>query len=86
MYQHEMSDDNHVALLQSLCRHPGPVAVSGYACDYTDNLKGWVYFTKKTYAERGNRRTEYLWLNTHAAMQTRMFFEEVYDETESEDL
>lgn len=68
MYQHELTDDDHRLLLDALDDHPGPVALSGYACArYDDRLAHWTRLTHVTYAERGNQRTEVLWLNPVAA-------------------
>lgn len=68
MYKHEMSDADHAELLEVLDTHPGPVLISGYACDlYDDRLKHWERRTRKAYAETGVSRTEVLWLNPIAA-------------------
>jgi DNA adenine methylase len=64
MYQYEMTDTDHEALLGALDVHPGPVVLSGYACTlYDDRLKHWTRKTKIVQAEKGNTRTEVLWLN-----------------------
>lgn len=64
MYQHEMTDVDHIALLGALDAHPGPVVLSGYACPlYDDRLTHWARRTKEVQAEKGNKRTEVLWLN-----------------------
>lgn len=64
MYQHEMTDADHVLLLDALDRHPGPVVLSGYHCAlYDDRLRHWSTREKQAQAEKGNTRTEVLWLN-----------------------
>lgn len=64
MYQHEMTDADHATLLDALDAHPGPVVLSGYACPlYDDRLAHWARRTKEVQAEKGNKRTEVLWLN-----------------------
>lgn len=67
MYQYEMTDEEHRNLLDALDDHPGPVAMSGYACElYDTRLAHWTRVTCSAYAERGNKRTEVLWLNSAA--------------------
>ena len=64
MYSVEMTDGDHMALLDALDAHPGPVALSGYACAlYDDRLAHWRCVTTQAQAEKGNTRTEALWLN-----------------------
>jgi DNA adenine methylase len=63
-YQHEMTDADHAALLDALDAHPGPVVLSGYHCAlYDDRLAHWHTREKQAQAEKGNTRTEVLWLN-----------------------
>lgn len=64
MYQHEMTDADHAQLLDTLDAHPGPVVLSGYHCAlYDDRLKHWHVREKQAQAEKGDTRTEVLWLN-----------------------
>lgn len=64
MYQHEMTDADHAALLDALDAHPGPVVLSGYHCNlYDDRLRHWHTRERRVQAEKGNIRTEVLWLN-----------------------
>lgn len=64
LYQHEMTDADHAALLDALDAHPGPVVLSGYHCAlYDDRLGHWTAKEKRVQAEKGNTRTEVLWLN-----------------------
>ncbi len=70
MYFCEMTDADHIELLDALDAHPGPVILSGYACDLYDNrLQHWRRETKTAQAEKGQSRTEVLWLNPVAANQ-----------------
>jgi DNA adenine methylase len=66
-YRHEMTDDQHVALLRLLRSVAGRVMISGYASDlYDDMLAGWTRVTKQHYAASGaghGRRTEVLWMS-----------------------
>jgi len=64
LYQHEMTDADHLTLLDALDAHPGPVVLSGYHCAlYDDRLSHWQTREKRVQAEKGNTRTEVLWLN-----------------------
>jgi DNA adenine methylase len=64
MYQYEMTDADHTALLDTLDAHPGPVVLSGYHCDlYDTRLAHWHTRERQVSAEKGNIRTEVLWLN-----------------------
>ena len=72
LYAHEMTDADHVELLDALDAHPGPVLLSGYACDLYDNrLKHWRHETRRAQAEKGQAREEVLWLNPVAAKAQR---------------
>lgn len=68
LYAHEMTDADHLVLLDALDAHPGPVVLSGYHCAlYDDRLAHWQTVETKAQAEKGNTRTEVLWLNAKAA-------------------
>jgi len=68
LYRHEMTDADHLALLDALDAHPGPVVLSGYRCAlYDDRLPHWHTVSIRAQAEHGNTRTEVLWLNDKAA-------------------
>ncbi|MHB9144691.1 MAG: DNA adenine methylase [Symbiobacteriia bacterium] len=70
LYKHEMTDQDHVALLEALDAHPGPVVLSGYASPlYDERLARWGRKTAKATAERGLAREEVLWLNPVAMAQ-----------------
>ncbi len=69
MYAYEMTDQDHIELLDHLNQHPGPVFLSGYDCDlYNDRLRHWMRKTIVTTAEKGQSRQEVLWINPVAAM------------------
>jgi DNA adenine methylase len=64
IYKYEMTDAEHLTLLDALDAHPGPVVLSGYHCAlYDDRLRHWHTREKRVQAEKGNTRTEVLWLN-----------------------
>ncbi len=79
LYRHEMTDDEHIALLNALDVHRGPVVLSGYAHPIYDNrLKHWHRVTMQAVTEHGHTRTEVLWLNPKATQsrQLSMFIDE----------
>lgn len=68
LYEHDMSDDDHDALLTALLAHPGPVVLSGYPSNLYDcRLRGWQRIDRATTAYQGAARTESLWINPAAA-------------------
>ena len=70
LYANEMTNEEHVELLNVLDDHCGPVILSGYACDlYDSRLKHWQRETQRAQAEKGKIREEFLWLNPVAAKQ-----------------
>lgn len=69
-YLHEMSDEDHVALLEQLNQLEGMVVLSGYDCDlYHARLDGWRRLEKRASADgnSGTERLEAIWLNPAAA-------------------
>lgn len=65
-YKHEMTDDDHILLLEALIKHPGPVIISGYHSKLYDiKLKDW--FRNETGGESeyyGKRKqNEVIWMN-----------------------
>ena len=74
MYVHDMTDDNHTAMLDALDRHRGPVLVSGYRSPlYDDRLVGWTRIDTRGRAYRGAERVESLWLNPVAVASQRQY-------------
>lgn len=67
-YAHELSREDHVALLADLCRLKGMVILSGYPCAlYDDALQGWTRRHRRALADGAQERTEVLWINPAAA-------------------
>jgi DNA adenine methylase len=68
MYSDEMTDEDHLRLLDALCRHPGPVVVSGYAsCLYDEALEGWDrVLARPPKVEKQAPRIEVLWVKPPA--------------------
>ncbi|WP_407410784.1 DNA adenine methylase [Acinetobacter sp.] len=71
VYRHEMNDDQHTELLETLLGLKGMVMLSGYQSDlYDDVLTGWkkVEIKARISSGRGtDTRTECLWMNPAAA-------------------
>lgn len=71
VYRHEMNDDQHAELLETLLGLKGMVMLSGYQSDlYDDVLTGWkkVEIKARISSGRGtDTRTECLWVNPAAA-------------------
>jgi DNA adenine methylase len=63
-YAHEMDDAAHLRLLKALRNHPGPVVLSSYANEmYDEALGSWQRIELKAIkVEKGNPRTEVLWI------------------------
>lgn len=74
IYKYEMTDEEHIELIETLDRHPGPVLLSGYSCElYDSRLKHWRRETRLTTAEGGRSREEVLWINPVANEQLSCF-------------
>lgn len=64
IYKHDMSQDDHVHLLNVLLEHQGPVLLSGYDNPlYRETLKDWRVKSKNVQVEKGQVGKEILWLN-----------------------
>ena len=63
-YRHEMTEQDHVELLDVLKQHRGSVILSGYPSDMYDlELSGWSRIARKSYNQNADQRTEVLWCN-----------------------
>ncbi len=66
-YRHEMTDEDHVDLLNRIMTLQGMVALSGYRHDlYDEALEGWARHDRLTSALTSVQRTESLWLSPNA--------------------
>lgn len=64
LYSHEMTEQNHLELLEALKQHKGSVIISGYPSEmYDRELKGWRVIHRKSYNQNADQRTEVLWCN-----------------------
>lgn len=63
-YRHEMTEADHIELLDALKSHRGSVILSGYPSElYDRELHGWERITRKSYNQNSEQRTEVLWCN-----------------------
>lgn len=68
MYAHEMTDDDHLALLTALRELVGMVVLSGYpSALYDATLADWRRVETAAHADGARPRIEVLWLNEAAA-------------------
>lgn len=68
MYRHELSRDDHAALLDVLRRLAGMVVLSGYPAPlYDEQLARWRRIETEAMADGARPRTEVLWLNPACA-------------------
>lgn len=63
-YRHELSDEDHIDLLEHLWNLKGMVVLSGYRCDIYDTLlSDWHRVDAATHADGAKPRVESLWLS-----------------------
>lgn len=73
-YRYEMTDAEHVELLQILNLSKAKAMISGYDCElYNDLLRGWNKLQIPARAQNSLPRTETLWLNYEPATQMSLF-------------
>ena len=76
-YRHEMTDADHLALLDVLRAHRGPVLLSGYDSGlYREALKGWRREERMALCQTSTYRKEVLWMNFEPPAQESLFEEE----------
>jgi len=79
IYAHEMTDNDHVKLLDLVKMHPGPVMISGYDNEiYSDILKDWHVERKLAHCEAGRQREETLWMNYQPAKDRQISLESCF--------
>lgn len=62
-YKHEMTDDDHIELLDALNNHKGTAIISGYESDlYNEYLKGWDKKQIGTLDQLSRKRIETIWI------------------------
>jgi len=73
-YRCEMTDAEHIDLLDALKAHKGPVLISGYESRlYEDALHGWHRDTATAIAQTSTKRREVLWMNFQPSVQQKLF-------------
>ena len=73
-YREEMTDADHVKLLESLKAHKGPALISGYESDlYEDMLQDWYRVETTCYSQIGSKKKEVLWMNYKPEGQISIF-------------
>lgn len=71
-YKHEMTNTDHIALLQLLKSSKAKVMISGYESDiYNSFLPGWEKRHFSSNAEYGGNRVETVWMNYDAPDEFR---------------
>lgn len=74
IYKHEMTDNDHIELLETAKKHLGKVIISGYESDlYNNILQGWKIEKKASVTEAGNNATEVIWMNYKSNNQQSLF-------------
>lgn len=73
-YAHEMTPEDHEALLSFLMGLQGKVVLSGYPSPlYDDALSGWRKVDRLALADGARERTEVLWINPAASAARDLF-------------
>jgi DNA adenine methylase len=74
-YKHEMTEQDHVELLETLLQHKGKIILSGYQSNlYDEILKGWCKESIEGRAEYyGEDRKEVIWMNFEPVSQMSLF-------------
>jgi DNA adenine methylase len=73
-YKHEMSELEHLEMLDALKALRGAVVLSGYeSAIYDAALDGWTKVTRSAHADGAQDRVEVLWLNSKATGQRSLF-------------
>lgn len=72
-YRHEMSDQDHEELLETVIGSRAKVMLSGYDCKlYERYLKDWYKLQMPSRAQNNLRRVETLWMNFEPVEQMRL--------------
>ncbi len=73
-YKYEMTEQDHIELLEVLINHPGKIILSGYDSElYQEFLKGWYTEKRPGYAEYyGKHSEEVIWMNYQPTQQVEM--------------
>lgn len=73
-YRMEMTEQDHLELLECLLQHKGPVLLSGYrSALYCEMLKDWHMETITVRNQRADAAEECLWMNFDPPTQIQLF-------------
>lgn len=73
-YKHEMIEDDHIELLESLLDSEAKIMISGYDSElYNEYLKDWNKTSFTSCAEHGKQREEVIWCNYPIEEQMKLF-------------
>ena len=73
-YRCEMTEDDHLELLDVVKRHKGPVLISGYPSDlYDTELSGWTKAHTTATDQLSQVKKEVLWMNFEPIDQMKLF-------------
>lgn len=73
-YKHEMTDNDHIELLENVLQSKAKIMISGYQSEmYNDYLKDWNTMSFKSCAEHGKPRIETVWMNYETMKQLTLF-------------
>lgn len=73
LYKYEMSEEQHIQLLNMLKNHKGKIMIGGYDNNlYNSILVGWHKEYKETRAEQGIKRMECFWMNYEVQMSLEL--------------
>lgn len=80
-YRCEMTDTDHLELLEVLKAHQGPVILSGYESQlYNDALKSWARDEMSAQTQTATKRREVIWMNFDPPSQLTIPELEVFSE------
>lgn len=76
-YRHEMTDADHIRLLETIVNSKAKVMISGYQHEmYDEYLKGWEHSVYDATAEQGLKRKEHIWCNYQ--LNNQLSFEDYF--------
>ena len=79
-YRCEMTDNDHLQLLDTLKKHKGPVLISGYQSPmYDSELADWHRESRLTTDQLSRVKKEVLWMNFEPMGQTTLFNEQSWE-------
>jgi DNA adenine methylase len=79
LYKHEMTDDDHIRLLEAVTGSKARILISGYDNTmYGTYLTDWHKDTRMTFDDASNKKTETVWRN-YACRQGYLFEDEEFE-------